>query len=78
MYIQVCSLRREMFYQMFMFGISLKSVDIMKITQKCIATDDKIILPVTNYINEQNKSDLKPRGTDEAIFVSLEKINRIK
>lgn len=58
-----------------MFGISLKSAEIMKITQKCI---DKIILPVTNDINEQNKSDLKPRGTDEAMFVSMKEINGIQ
>jgi hypothetical protein len=58
-----------------MVGIYLKSTDIMKTTQNYIAM---IILPVTNDINEQNKSDLKPRGTGETIFVSMEKINRIK
>ena len=47
----------------------------MKTTQNYITM---IILPVTNDINEQNKSDLKPRGTDETMFVSMEKINRIK
>jgi hypothetical protein len=58
-----------------MVGIYLKSTDIMKTTQNYIAM---IILPVTNDINEQNKSDLKPRGTDETMFVSIEKINRMK